>query len=172
MSRGRTAGYVPPLRILSRLIASARSWGTSPTGPCSVIACRTEQMEDVCGAWNTPDCEQILYAYHSCGNRSCPKCGSDETQRWIAQPATTGCCRHTTGHGNLYPATWTWTHCPFKPEVHLPSVRANPRRRRRYRRSKFRFVGRYVGMRLDGRHLCDLDQSGKHPHGQFIAPRQ
>jgi hypothetical protein len=30
-----------------------------------------------------PDCRQVVYAYHSCGNRSCPKCGQDKTQRWI-----------------------------------------------------------------------------------------
>jgi hypothetical protein len=30
-----------------------------------------------------PDCEHFVYAYHSCGNRSCPKCGQDKTQRWI-----------------------------------------------------------------------------------------
>ena len=30
-------------------------------------------------------CEQKRYSYHSCRNRSCPKCHRDQTARWIAQ---------------------------------------------------------------------------------------
>jgi hypothetical protein len=30
-------------------------------------------------------CAQKVYSYHSCRNRSCPKCHRDQTQRWIAQ---------------------------------------------------------------------------------------
>ena len=30
-------------------------------------------------------CEQKRYSYHSCRNRSCPKCHHDQTERWIAQ---------------------------------------------------------------------------------------
>jgi hypothetical protein len=30
-------------------------------------------------------CEQERYSYHSCRNRSCPKCHRDQTERWIAQ---------------------------------------------------------------------------------------
>ncbi len=30
-------------------------------------------------------CEQKRYSYHSCRNRSCPKCHRDQTERWIAQ---------------------------------------------------------------------------------------
>jgi hypothetical protein len=48
-----------------------------------IIACRTEQMGGHLYACQNPDCEQLVYAYHSCGNRSCPKCGQDKTQRWI-----------------------------------------------------------------------------------------
>ena len=48
-----------------------------------ILRCRTEQMGGHLYCCENPDCEQILYAYHSCGNRSCPKCGQDKTQRWI-----------------------------------------------------------------------------------------
>jgi hypothetical protein len=48
-----------------------------------IIACRTEQMGGHVYSCENPDCEHLLYAYHSCGNRSCPKCGQDKTQRWI-----------------------------------------------------------------------------------------
>src|SRR5437016_2112727 len=30
-------------------------------------------------------CAQKVYSYHSCRNRSCPKCHRDQTERWIAQ---------------------------------------------------------------------------------------
>ena len=48
-----------------------------------IICCRTEQMGGHLYCCENPDCEHIVYAYHSCGNRSCPKCGQDKTQRWI-----------------------------------------------------------------------------------------
>lgn len=48
-----------------------------------IVACRTEQMGGHLYRCENPDCEHLVYAYHSCGNRSCPKCGQDKTQRWI-----------------------------------------------------------------------------------------
>jgi hypothetical protein len=30
-------------------------------------------------------CEREVYSYHSCRNRSCPKCHQDQTRRWIAR---------------------------------------------------------------------------------------
>ena len=30
-------------------------------------------------------CDKERYSYHSCRNRSCPKCHRDQTERWIAQ---------------------------------------------------------------------------------------
>jgi hypothetical protein len=30
-------------------------------------------------------CAQKVYSYHSCRNRSCPKCHRDQTERWIAK---------------------------------------------------------------------------------------
>ena len=48
-----------------------------------IVCCRTEQMGGHLYCCENPDCEHIVYSYHSCGNRSCPKCGQDKTQRWI-----------------------------------------------------------------------------------------
>jgi hypothetical protein len=28
-------------------------------------------------------CQQKVYSYHSCGNRSCPKCHREQTERWL-----------------------------------------------------------------------------------------
>jgi hypothetical protein len=33
-------------------------------------------------------CDGKIYSYHSCRNRSCPKCHQNQTQRWIAQQQT------------------------------------------------------------------------------------
>ena len=30
-------------------------------------------------------CHRLLYAYHSCRNRHCPKCHGDQTQHWLQQ---------------------------------------------------------------------------------------
>lgn len=48
-----------------------------------IIACRTELMGGHLYRCENPHCQHMLYAYHSCGNRSCPKCGQDKTQRWM-----------------------------------------------------------------------------------------
>ncbi len=33
-------------------------------------------------------CERLVYAYHSCRNRCCPKCHGEQTARWLAQQQT------------------------------------------------------------------------------------
>ncbi|MBU2646627.1 transposase [bacterium] len=47
----------------------------------AIIACRTA----ACGEISVfcPHCRQISWFYHSCGNRSCPKCQHHETSRWL-----------------------------------------------------------------------------------------
>jgi predicted RNA-binding Zn-ribbon protein involved in translation (DUF1610 family) len=46
-----------------------------------LVACRTaaggEQLTK-CTA-----CDRLVYRYHSCRNRHCPKCGGDQTARWL-----------------------------------------------------------------------------------------
>jgi hypothetical protein len=46
-----------------------------------LVACRTA----ACGGQRTQctACAQQVYRYHSCRNRHCPKCGGDQTQRWL-----------------------------------------------------------------------------------------
>ena len=48
-----------------------------------IVGCRTEQMGGHLYCCENPQCQKVVYAYHSCGNRSCPKCGQDKTQRWL-----------------------------------------------------------------------------------------
>ena len=46
-----------------------------------ILACRT----DVLGGhlWRCNACSSEVYSYHSCKNRSCPKCHTDQTERWL-----------------------------------------------------------------------------------------
>ncbi len=47
-----------------------------------LAACRTP----ACGGHvhQCDRCGHTVYAYHSCGNRHCPKCHRDQTERWLA----------------------------------------------------------------------------------------
>lgn len=45
--------------------------------------CRTPSLGGQ--VYQCDHCGQKRYSYHSCRNRSCPKCHQDQTERWIAQ---------------------------------------------------------------------------------------
>ena len=47
-----------------------------------IILCRTRALGGETYFCKGCDCYQ--YSYHSCKNRSCPKCGNDDATRWIA----------------------------------------------------------------------------------------
>lgn len=132
-----------------------------------IVACRTEQMGGHLYCCEKPDCQYLLYAYHSCGNRSCPKCGQDKTQRWIK-----------TQHNLLLPthyflATFTLP-CELRPVARsnqkviydllfkssaaaLQKLAKDPR-----------FVGGDIGM-MGGLHTWRRDMR-YHPHVHFILP--
>jgi hypothetical protein len=46
-----------------------------------LVTCRTA----ACGGQLTQctACDRLVYRYHSCRNRHCPKCGGDQTARWL-----------------------------------------------------------------------------------------
>ena len=46
-----------------------------------IAACRTEQMGG--HVTECPICGHQDYSYHSCKNRSCPKCHGNDTKRWL-----------------------------------------------------------------------------------------
>jgi len=48
-----------------------------------LMRCRTP----ACGGhvWQCDHCGKMLYSYHSCKNRSCPKCHGQQTQAWLQQ---------------------------------------------------------------------------------------
>ena len=46
-----------------------------------IIACRTETLGG--HLWRCDRCSAEIFAYHSCKNRSCPKCHTEQTQAWL-----------------------------------------------------------------------------------------
>ena len=46
-----------------------------------ILACRTEVLGG--HLWQCNHCGQELFSYHSCRNRSCSKCHSNDTERWL-----------------------------------------------------------------------------------------
>lgn len=48
-----------------------------------IIHCRTEALGG--HLWPCDHCGQEHYAYHSCRNRSCPKCHHQDTEAWLAE---------------------------------------------------------------------------------------
>jgi hypothetical protein len=49
----------------------------------AIEQCRTEALGG--HLYECPACHEQLYSYHSCKNRSCPKCGNDAAQAWLAK---------------------------------------------------------------------------------------
>jgi len=46
-----------------------------------ILKCRTPIMGGK--VYCCPDCKKYEYSYHSCGNRSCPKCQNDKANTWL-----------------------------------------------------------------------------------------
>lgn len=48
-----------------------------------IIDCRTEVMGGHVEECDNPECGRVEYRYHSCCNRSCPKCCSERSHDWL-----------------------------------------------------------------------------------------
>ena len=46
-----------------------------------IQACRTAALGG--HLWRCQQCSAEVFSYHSCKNRSCPKCHTEQTERWI-----------------------------------------------------------------------------------------
>jgi len=47
-----------------------------------ILACRTAALGGQ--VWRCDACNAEVFSYHSCGNRSCPKCHTSQTQEWLS----------------------------------------------------------------------------------------
>jgi len=132
-----------------------------------IIACRTEQMGGHLYCCENPDCEHVVYAYHSCGNRSCPKCGQDKTQRWIEKQ------RNLLLPTHYFLVTFTLP-CELRPiarsnqkTVYALLFNSSAAALQKLAKDP-RFVGGDIGM-MGGLHTWQRDM-GYHPHVHFIVP--
>src|SRR3989454_8772086 len=48
-----------------------------------LVRCRTPALGGQLWQCDRDDCHYEQYSYHSCGNRHCPKCHGQQTQRWL-----------------------------------------------------------------------------------------
>src|SRR3984885_5291494 len=46
-----------------------------------ILPCRTAALGGQ--VWRCEQCNTEMFSYHSCGNRSCPKCHTAQTQEWL-----------------------------------------------------------------------------------------
>jgi hypothetical protein len=46
-----------------------------------ILNCRTAALGGQ--VWRCEQCHAEMFSYHSCGNRSCPKCHTTQTQEWL-----------------------------------------------------------------------------------------
>ena len=46
-----------------------------------IIRCRTKKMGGK--VYECPEHHEVAYKYHSCMNRSCPKCQNDQAKAWL-----------------------------------------------------------------------------------------
>jgi len=132
-----------------------------------IIDCRTEQMGGHLYRCENPNCEQIVYAYHSCGNRSCPKCGQDKTQRWIEKQNNLLLPTH------YFLVTFTLP-CDLRPVARSNQkvaynllFKSSAAALQKLAKDQ-RFVGGDIGM-MAGLHTWRRDM-GYHPHVHFIVP--
>jgi hypothetical protein len=132
-----------------------------------IAACRTQQMGGHLYRCENEACEQLVYEYHSCGNRSCPKCGQDKTQRWLE-----------TQQNRLLPIHYFLVTFTLPSELR-PVARSNQKAiyNLLFQSSAAalqklakdpRFVGGDIGM-MGGLHTWKRDMS-YHPHVHYIVP--
>jgi len=48
-----------------------------------LVRCRTPVLGGQVWRCDRDDCRYEQYSYHSCGNRHCPKCHGQQTERWL-----------------------------------------------------------------------------------------
>ena len=132
-----------------------------------IAACRTQQMGGHLYRCENKACEQLVYEYHSCGNRSGPKCGQDKTQRWLE-----------TQRNRLLPTHYFLVTFTL-PSAMRPVARSNQKivynqlfqassRALQKLAKDPRFVGGDIGM-MGGLHTWTRDMR-YHPHVHYIVP--
>src|SRR5213080_839039 len=79
-----------------------------------IAACRTPFFGG--HVYQCDHCQQNVFAFHSCGNRSCPKCHKNQTERWLEKQ-----------RGHLLPCSYFLVTVTLPAELR-PLARAHPKK--------------------------------------------
>lgn len=132
-----------------------------------IIACRTKEMGGHLYCCENTECEQIVYAYHSCGNRSCPKCGQDKTQQWVEKQYDRLLPTHYFLVTFTLPAQLRSIARSHQKVLYDLLFKSSAAALQKLAKDP-RFVGGDIGM-MGGLHTWQRDMS-YHPHVHFIVP--
>jgi len=132
-----------------------------------IIGCRTDEMGGHLYGCENPDCRHLVYAYHSCGNRSCPKCGQDKTRRWIQKQHTLLLPTHYFLVTFTLPCELRKTARSNQNIVYDLLFASSAGALQKLAKDP-RFVGGDIGM-MGGLHTWQRDMR-YHPHIHFIVP--
>jgi hypothetical protein len=132
-----------------------------------IIACRTEEMGGHLYRCENPDCRHLVYAYHSCGNRSCPKCGQDKTQGWVEKQHNLLLPTHSFLVTFTLPGELRTTARSNQKAVYDLLFKSSAAALQKLAKDP-RFIGGDIGM-MGGLHTWQRDM-GYHPHVHFIVP--
>ena len=132
-----------------------------------IINCRTPEMGGHVYQCENSSCQTLVYSYHSCGNRSCPKCGQDRTDQWLFKQQQL-----------LIPSHYFLVTFTLPSELR-PVARSNQKliyglvfKTSAAALQKLakdpRFIGGIIGM-MGGLHTWGRDMS-YHPHVHYVVP--
>jgi uncharacterized protein (UPF0212 family) len=132
-----------------------------------IAACRTEQMGGHLYCCENEECEHLVYAYHSCGNRSCPKCGQEKTQRWLEAQQNRLLPTHYFLVTFTLPSELRRAARSNQKVIYNQLFQSSAAALQKLAKDP-RFVGGDIGM-MGGLHTWKRDMS-YHPHVHFIVP--
>lgn len=132
-----------------------------------IVNCRTSEMGGHVYQCENPSCQDYVYSYHSCCNRSCPQCGQDRTEQWLQKQQKL-----------LIPLHYFLVTFTLPSELRIPArsnqkfiyglmFKASAAALQKLARDQ-RFIGGRIGM-MGGLHTWTRDMR-YHPHVHYIVP--
>jgi hypothetical protein len=132
-----------------------------------IVNCRTPSMGGRVYQCQNPDCKKHVYSYHSCGNRSCPKCGQDRTEKWLEKQQKLLLPTHYFLVTFTLPAELRPIARSNQKLIYGLLFKSSAAALQKLAKDK-RFLGGDIGM-MGGLHTWRRDMH-YHPHVHFIVP--
>jgi len=132
-----------------------------------IVHCRTSQMGGHVYQCENPSCREYVYSYHSCANRSCPKCGQDRTEQWLFKQQKLLIPSHYFLVTFTFPSELHPISCSNQKLIYGLIFKTSAAALQKLARDS-RFVGGKIGM-MGGLHTWTRDMR-YHPHVHYIVP--